>query len=739
MLCGARGQHLDLHARHVDAGRAFAAAGLARDAELQRLGHLVRGERVRPELSCNRKPQRVGAPARDVALLARDAIGRAHHAALDLAAGAVVVAHLDRALESAAGAGPGGPVELGLHLLAAILGPITEVRAVIELRRAHDLAGVEDALRVEGVLHLLEGLHQLLAEHELVEFGAHDAVAVLAGMRALVVAHHREGFLGDGAHRLHVLLLPQVQHRAHVQAADRGVRVPGAARAVLLEHLREALRVVREVDQRHRAVLDEGDRLPLLLHRHHDVEAGGAHVGDRGLQRRIGHLDHTAPFGAVLVEAEAEIAHRGGEILQPALVLHLALVELDQQDRLRLAVHEGLQRRAEHGDLARELQHGAVDQLDRDRLELDQMLRRIHRLIERAEMARAHHAPAQHRRQLQLDACGKRERALRAEQDVREIVLRRVRREGIEIVAADAPLHLGKVHLDLVRLAQTDVEQRARERAQWRACRQVRETGIHGAEMRLGAVGQHRVDRAHVVAHRAVAQRAPAAGVVRRHAADCCARGGRDIDREPEAVGLELAVQVIEHDAGLDRAALLADVDFVDLRQILRAVDDQRLVDGLTGLRGAATSRQHADPLRARKCKRALGFCDRARRDHAKWRHLVVRGVCRIAPAAEAVEHHVAGDLGLQLAFQPRQQLRGGHAPLRAKNSAMSSSLTNSPRSACARPSRIAARVSGSNGSGGFWLAMKLNSNPAARSWSASDNSRISAMACSSNSVMRSN
>src|SRR5262245_56231035 len=112
MFRGTRGLYLDLHARHVDAGRALAAAGLARDAELQRLGHLLGGERVRSELPGDRKSQRVGAPARDVALLARDAIRGAHHATVDLAAGAVVVAHLDRALKTAAGAGPSGPVEL---------------------------------------------------------------------------------------------------------------------------------------------------------------------------------------------------------------------------------------------------------------------------------------------------------------------------------------------------------------------------------------------------------------------------------------------------------------------------------------------------------------------------------------------------------------------------------------------------------------------------------------------------
>ena len=74
VLGGARRLHLDLHARHVDAGRAFAPAGLAGDAEFQRLRHLVGGERIRPELAGDGKPQRVGAAAGDVALVAGDAI-----------------------------------------------------------------------------------------------------------------------------------------------------------------------------------------------------------------------------------------------------------------------------------------------------------------------------------------------------------------------------------------------------------------------------------------------------------------------------------------------------------------------------------------------------------------------------------------------------------------------------------------------------------------------------------------
>ena len=103
VLGRARGQHLDLHLGHVDAGRAFVAAGLAGHAEFQRIHHLVGGQRVRSELARYRQPQCVGAAPRHILFVAGGAIGRTHHAALELPAGAVVVAHLDRALKTAAG------------------------------------------------------------------------------------------------------------------------------------------------------------------------------------------------------------------------------------------------------------------------------------------------------------------------------------------------------------------------------------------------------------------------------------------------------------------------------------------------------------------------------------------------------------------------------------------------------------------------------------------------------------
>ena len=58
---------------------------------------------------------------------------------------------------------------------------------------------------------------------------------------------------------------------------------------------------------------------------------------------------------------------------------------------------------------------------------------------------------------------------------------------------------------------------------------------------------------------------------------------------------LERAVEIVEHDAGLDRAAPVADVELDDPVEMLRAVDDQRRVHRLPALRGAAAARQHAD------------------------------------------------------------------------------------------------------------------------------------------------
>ncbi len=89
------------------------------------------------------------------------------------------------------------------------------------------------------------------------KLGSHDAVAVFAGMRALVFANQREGFFGDGAHALQIEIELQIEHRAHMQAAFARMGVKRALGAVAREHLVQPLGIIGEMFERHRAILDK--------------------------------------------------------------------------------------------------------------------------------------------------------------------------------------------------------------------------------------------------------------------------------------------------------------------------------------------------------------------------------------------------------------------------------------------------------------------------------------------------
>ena len=248
----------------------------------------------------------------------------------------------------------------------------------------------------------------------------------------------------------------EVEHGAHVQAADASVRVEGAARAVPGEDGGEALGVVGQMLERHRAVLDEGDGLSLALHRHHDVEAGGTHLPHGPLAGGVRHLDDAA--------GGAEVAHQLVEPLEAAQVLGLVgFRELDQQQRVGRAAHVGLHHRAEHGDVARELDQRAVDHLDGDGAELDDVLGRLHGLAEGGEVADAERLVLGQRRELQFEAARDRERALRAAQQRGEIDGAGRGQQRVDQIAADAARHLGEGVGDVVLLAPAKREQVAEQ------------------------------------------------------------------------------------------------------------------------------------------------------------------------------------------------------------------------------------------------------------------------------------
>jgi len=237
--------------------------------------------------------------------------------------------------------------------------------------------------------------------------------------------------------------------------------------------------------------------------------------------------------------------------------------------------------------------------------------------------------------------------------------------ERVEVVAADPALDLGKLRLDLVRLACGEVEQCARHRAQRRMGRQIRQIGRGRTEMHGGAVGHDRVDREHVLARIAITQRARPARIIADHAADRRARGGGDIDGKPQAVRLEPAVELVEHNAGLDHAALPRHVELDQMVEVFRAVDDKGSIDGLAGLRRAGAARQDAHSLLARERQRVLDFLDRARRHHPDWHDLIVRGIGGVAAARERIELDVTQQLRLEPAFQTRHH-RIGHRHVRS-------------------------------------------------------------------------
>ena len=128
----------------------------------------------------------------------------------------------------------------------------------------------------------------------------------------------------------------------------------------------------------------------------------------------------------------------------------------------------------------------------------------------------------------------------------------------------------------------------------------------------------------------------------------------------------ELAVEIVEHQARLDRAARAFEVEIEDAGEVFGTIHHQRFADGLPGLRGAAAARQHADAFTAGNSYCPFGFFYRARGDHADRRDLVMRGVGGVAAAAEAVELHVPAQFGLQPPFQAGPYDRHGVFPFGA-------------------------------------------------------------------------
>ena len=110
------------------------------------------------------------------------------------------------------------------------------------------------------------------AEHLPVERAAHQAIAVFGRKRAAEFQHQIRHLLGDGLELANPFLGLQIDHRPHVQAADRGVRVDSGRGSVAVDDFEKAVDVVAQLFGRHRGVFHEGDRFGVALHGHREAQ-----------------------------------------------------------------------------------------------------------------------------------------------------------------------------------------------------------------------------------------------------------------------------------------------------------------------------------------------------------------------------------------------------------------------------------------------------------------------------------
>ena len=196
---------------------------------------------------------------------------------------------------------------------------------------------------------------------------------------------------------------------------------------------------------------------------------------------------------------------------------------------------------------------------------------------------------------------------------------------------------------------------------------------------------------AHVVDHVAVRDRARAAGVVARHAAERGLRAGGHVDREPQAVRLQLRVERVEHDAGLHDRPARRRSNAITLVEVLAAcrstsaaptVWPHWLVPAPRGSTGTRSSRAIVD----RRGDVLVG----SRHEHADRLDLVDRRVGRVAAARGGVEQHLAarsrGAAGARVAARRvgRDARAGGRRRL-----AVFDDHASRPAASC-RPARIA-------------------------------------------------
>ncbi len=363
----------------------------------------------------------------------------------------------------------------------------------------------------------------------------------------------------------------------------------------------------------------------------------------------VGHLHHAA--------GQAEVAHQLHQLLQ--LRQQRGAVgagELDQQDRLGPADQRLLDRRPERRVGQAQLDHRAVDQLDRGRAELDQVLRRVHGGAEGREVDDAQHLGARQLGEPERQAAREGQRALGADQQVRQVDAAVVgvgplalRVEDVEVVAGDAAQHLRPALADLARVARGELAHEAGDGA--RAAAQARPPGRSRPACRRPARRSRRARCAPCCRRRSSASRTSCCRPCRR------AWPARWSTRRPGTTGRAASAA---RSGG--RARGPARPPRCARRRRRRARSRMCLLVSMTSAAPVVWPHWLVPPPRGStgtRRSRAMSMATamslhRLRHEHADRHDLVDRRVGGVAAARGGVEQHLALGLGAQA---PRQRL----------------------------------------------------------------------------------
>ena len=212
-------EHFALVARHVDAGRAVGCAGLARQAEIQRLGQL-RGVPTLHERAVHHLLQDPGASTSGVLLVLRGLVARAHEAT----AGGQVGPALPHTRAAMDGIGETAAVVHESHATRRQDGTgLGQTQIGGNRYRLDQHARVEDVVRIHQPLELAEQVEGLARVHVLQQRAPGPAVTVLTGQRSAVGRDELGGSRDELLEDLRAVGQREVD--AHVDAAVAEVPV----------------------------------------------------------------------------------------------------------------------------------------------------------------------------------------------------------------------------------------------------------------------------------------------------------------------------------------------------------------------------------------------------------------------------------------------------------------------------------------------------------------------------------